>query len=309
MISVFITGGSGLIARYLTKEFASDVQYHVYPVVSTKNLDFSKEIYKGIANVTIVSREEFFQEQFQKNNLAEAYVVHTAFTRSNNGEEIAKSMQYAFQLFNNCKAHGVKGIVNFSSRSVYKEPKPGCLNDEDSEINTDSLIAVAKYGVEMLLKGMFDGTKVKYTSLRVASVNELKTDNNMVRPLNVFVDCVINGSAITVFNGNQIMSFVDPRDVAKAVRLLCSSEKEWKDIYNVGPSVDCTCRLIDMAERVVQIGNELGYPKVDINIIEKDITQTAGLNSNRLQNDVGYLPEITLDMMIRSLFEMKGKIR
>ena len=90
--------------------------------------------------------------------------------------------------------------------------------------------------------------------------------------------------------------------------LLCESDIDWENVYNVGPDSSCTCKLIDMAHRVISIGLDYGYKKVDINVIEKEIQQTAGLNSQLFQDNFGYKPQYNLDLMIRGLYEMKGKL-
>ena len=299
-----ITGGTGLVARYVAEKLDSQ-GFEVILVVSDGRDSFAEELYSGNKNCRIVSRTDFFSEECLNNIIPGAYVVHTAFTRKNEGHEVAKSLDYAYTLFDACKKHGAKGVVNCSSRSIYEEPKEGEFNTEDSPINPTALISTAKYGEELMLRAFFDETKIQFTNLRIASINELKTDNNMVRPLNIFVDCVMNGNNIRVFNGTQTMSFVDPRDVANAVCLILSSDKAWKPVYNVGAGSLCTEKLLDMAKKVVEIGVELGYPEAAIEIVEKDITQTAGMSIDLIKQDFGYEPAISLEIMIRSLFSMK----
>lgn len=299
-----VTGGSGLLGRHIVKRLSSvSTAKEVIAVVSQERIGFAKDLFDGLDNITVLSKDYLFNNL----SLENACVIHTAFTRNNtDGYEISKSLQYCYSLFRKCKSENVKAVINFSSRSVYKEPAPGKLNDESSELNLCGLISVAKYASELLLLSTFENTMIKHTSLRIASVNELKTDNNMIRPLNVFVDCVMNNKPIKVYNGNQIMSFIDPRDVASAVMLLCGTDKEWKTLYNIGPNQDCTCKLIEMAEKVVDIGVRLGYPRVEIDIVPKDIVQTAGLDTERFKKDFGFVPQYSLDSMIESLFAMKG---
>ncbi len=292
------------MARYIIKELSQNKDNRITAIVSSEKQDFASDLYQSLKNVSTMSKDDFFTSQ--KMQLNHSVVIHTAFTRNNtDGYEICKSLQYSYKLFQFCKTEKVKGIINFSSRSVYKEPEPGKLNDENSELYLCGLISTAKYASELLLLSTFEGTGIKHTSVRIASVNELKTDNTIVRPLNVFVDCVINGKDIKVFNGNQIMSFIDPRDVARAISLLCNSNKEWNHLYNIGPNRDCTCKLIEMAKKVVEIGTNLGYNRVGIDIIPKEIVQTAGLDISRFQQDFGFTPKFSLDDMILSLFNMK----
>ena len=302
-MKIIVTGGSGLLARYIVAELQKSIDEISVVVSDQRALFATDKLYND--KITVIPESCFFKDDVLKEKISGACIINTAFTRKNEGHEIAKSLDYAYRLFAACKKYKARSVINCSSRSVYEQPASGEYNTEDSPINADSLIATAKYGSELLLKAFFNESDIQYTNLRIASVNELKLDNNMTRPLNVFVDCVLDGKNITVFNGKQIMSFVDPRDVAKAIRMVCTSENNWKEVYNVGSGTLCTTSLYNMAKRVVEIGVELGYTEVGIDIIEKDISQTAGLNIERIQRDFGFVPDISLDDMIRSLFEMK----
>ena len=297
-----ITGGTGLLARYIIEELLQ-YDFEIVAVVSENRMEFAKTLYSN--NVRLVSNDFFSDANALKKDIPDSCIINTAFTRANEGKEVARSLDYSYSVFDASKRNGAKSVINCSSRSVYEDPGEGCFNTEESEINTDSLIATAKYGSELLLKAFFNGTEIKYTNLRISSINELKLDNNMIRPLNIFVDCVISGKNLTVYNGNQTMSFVDPRDVARAVRMICCSSTDWKDVYNVGSGELGTYRLIDMAKSVVRIGEEFGFPPMGIDIIRKNINQSAGLNNDRIFNDFGFSPKISLDEMIRSLYEMR----
>ncbi len=306
---VFVTGGSGLIARYIVNRFSQDKNYLLYAVVSENRINFAEALYKPFKNVKVITAESLFDDEVKREQLKNSFVIHTAFTRKNDGKEIVRSLQYTYRVFELCKIYSVAGVLNISSRSVYKDPDAGTLNDEDSELCAKGLISAAKYASELLLLSFFanhttGGRGIKYSNLRVSSVNELKTDNNMTRPLNVFVDCIIKGENIKVYGGSQIMSYIDPRDAAEAVYLMCSSgNKSWKDTYNVGSG--CTYTIQELAEKVISIGAELGYAEVNIEVIMKDDFQRAGLNIERIREDFGFEPKITIDEMIRSLFEMK----
>lgn len=303
-MKVIITGGAGLIARYIVREFAR-LNYSIVVVVSKDRLSFANDLYKDIEDLIVVSSKKYFQDDFQKDNIPNSIVIHTAFTRENNGKSIAKSLQYSSEVFEKAKANKARGVINISSRSVYEESNSNKLVIEDDPLDDDSLIATAKHGTELLLKAFFKNTNILYTNVRIASVNELKTDNNMIRPLNVFVDCVLSGDNIQVFGGSQILSFVDPRDVAHAIEKICSSSITWQDTYNIGAEELGTEKILRMAQRVVEIGEALGYKKVDIVIIDKKIKDSVVLCIDRLRNDFAYEPLFSLDDMIYALFEMK----
>ena len=154
-----------------------------------------------------------------------------------------------------------------------------------------------------MLQNLCADTKIKYTNLRIASVNELKLDNTMVRPLNVFVKNVIERRPIKIVGGNQMMSYIDPRDVATSIVKLLQVP-QWQPIYNIGTGWMCTKRLIELANMVVKIGSQLGYNEVPIVIEEKEIYQRAGLDISKITTDTGWIPQISLEMMIKDLYIM-----
>ena len=177
------------------------------------------------------------------------------------------------------------------------------MNTEDSPLNYSPYISLGKIIAERMVANYFGGTSIKFTNLRLGSVNELKLDNTMIRPLNVFVKNVINGEPIRVVGGMQVMSYIDPRDIAAAISSLLKVS-QWKSVYNVGTGWLCTKSLLEMAQMVVRIGKELSYKEVPVNVEEKNVVQRAGLDISRITNDTAWRPQVTLEQMIESLYQM-----
>ena len=299
-----ITGGTGLVARYAAFALAGDSCNTVITAVSEERIPFAEELYSEYANIYVVDKNKLF-DQDNKEDYSDSVVIHTAYTRKNEGEEITRSLDYSFDVFMFAKQKNVRGVIYISSRSVYKEPDEGQLNTESSPVSCSSLIGTAKYATELMLESCFKGSGIRYTSLRISSINELKQDNNMIRPLNVFVDRVMSGENIKVIGGMQVMSFIDPRDVAQAISLVACSDKEWRQVYNVGTGWKATMSLLDMAQIVVDIGAARGYDKANINIEEKEVNQRAGLDITLIKEDFGFEPEIGIERMVDDLFNMK----
>lgn len=290
-----ITGASGLVARYIIEKL-SQVDANQIIAVSSR-IENITQMYSHFANVQCA------ENQCVTDFVRGGVIIHCAFTRTNNGQPVAESVYYAERIFQLAKECEAAAVINISTRSVYIEPKEGELNKEDSELNYNGYISMGKIVVEKMLENMFHDSRTKYSSLRLASVNELKTDNTMVRPLNVFVNNVIHGLPIKVVGGMQVMSFIDPRDVADAVCALLNIE-EWKPVYNVGTGWLCTESLLNMAQRVVRIGINNGYSEVPILVEDKQINQRAGLDISLISKDTGWIPQVTLDDMIESLYKM-----
>lgn len=297
MKTIVVTGASGLVARHLIYELSKNEDYQIVAV--SRQPEKTAELYVGMPVKCITY-----------NNVADfltgAILIHCAFTRNNDGKSVVDSLDVAQKIFISAFKNNVSAVINISSRSVYVEPNEGSLNTEDSALNYAPYISLGKIIEERMVIDLFEGTDILFTNLRLASVNELKRDNTMIRPLNVFVSNVIAGKPIRVIGGMQMMSFIDPRDIATAI---CSLLKiaQWRPIYNVGTGWMCTRSLLEMAKLVVSKGKQLGYKEVLINVEEKNVIQRAGLDISQITEDTGWLPTISIELMIESLYQMLGK--
>ena len=99
------------------------------------------------------------------------------------------------------------------------------------------------------------------------------------------------------------MSYIDPRDIASAISSLLKVP-QWKSVYNVGTGWLCTKSLLEMAQMVVSIGKRMGYEEIPISIEEKNVVQRAGLDISRITNDTAWRPQVSLEQMIESLYQM-----
>lgn len=301
---VYVTGASGLVGRHIISDILSNTDFKIVAVSSCP--DVVAKRHNEFERLVCEDYKMFLSRNAKELINDNQILIHCAFTRKNDSHEVKSSLDLAKSVLVKCAELRIAGFLNISSRSIYKEPEEGQLNTEDSELNLSAPITLGKYAVELMTETIMKTNGIPYSNLRLASVNELKTDNNMVRPLNVFVENTIDGKPIRVVGGMQVMSFIDPRDVATAIRSLLSVEpSQWKNKYNIGTGWICTDTLLNMAKLVVARGEHLGLKPVDIIIEEKMVNQRAGLDITRLTADTGWTPKISLTDMIDALYEMK----
>ena len=93
-MNIFVTGGTGLIARYTIKKLYDQGQYQICAIVSPERKSFAEELYNDLDGIQIINTDSFFCDAFLSEMLPGSYVVHTAFSRKNVGVEIAKSLSY-----------------------------------------------------------------------------------------------------------------------------------------------------------------------------------------------------------------------
>ena len=305
--TIFITGATGLVARFVISELLCKTRFKVIAISSSPEVVNKR--YRSSRLSSIDYKEFLSIDPKDKKFDVEVggyFLIHSAFTRKNDYMEVKRGIDLARDVFKKCVEMNMDGVLNLSSRSVYKEPNEGCLNTEESELFLSGPITLGKYVVEILSDAILGSANVPYSNLRLASVNELKMDNNMVRPLNVFVENVMDGKPLRVIGGMQVMSFIDPRDVATAIlSLLCISPTQWKDKYNIGTGWLCTDTLLNLAHLVIERGKHFGFNPVDVNLENKYVNQRAGLDITRITTDTGWKPVYDLSDMIDSLYEMK----
>lgn len=302
---VLITGASGLVGRHIVKQLSESEKYCVLAVGSNK--ERLRAQFLEYKNVEVYSNDELLQGNIELSTVDT--LVHSAFTRSNAPQLVAEALCYTENVFNMVKQYPNIGILHISTRSVYREPEAGTLNTEDSAIAPSGAIGIAKYASELMLDLMCSSTKQHYCNVRLASVNEIKTENVMVRPINVFVDCMLSGKAISVVGGMQVMSYIAPEDVASAIMALMElPHEEWHRVYNIGTGWMCTKTLLEIAQQVCTIGHEkYGLPCVDINVEDKDVNMHAGLNIERICGQTDWTPKKTLEDMISAVYALKMK--
>jgi nucleoside-diphosphate-sugar epimerase len=301
--NIYITGASGLVGRHLIYDFLTNTNYDIVAISSRPEVVANR--YSNI-RINSISYDDFLSLENDKITDVVNILIHCAFTRKNDSEELRRSLDLSKDILEKCVELEMDGVLNMSSRSIYKEPNEGCLNTEESELYLGGMIVIGKYSVELMVDSVIGMAGIAYSNLRLASVNELKTDNNMVRPLNVFVEKMISGNPINVVGGMQVMSYIDPRDVASAIRsLLQLNPNQWRSVYNIGTGWLCTDTLYNMAKLVVACGVKKGLSPVDICVEEKIVNQHAGLDISRITEDTGWIPQVSLKEMIDSLYEMK----
>jgi nucleoside-diphosphate-sugar epimerase len=298
---ILITGSTGLVATQLIKTLS--INNEIWAISS--RVESIKKDYAKIDSVKCFSNEQLLNGDLDLSIVNT--VIQCAYTRNNDPALVSSASLFASKVFGFALRAKVKKVINVSTRSVYKEPKEGCLNKEEDPIYPNGAIGIGKYTIECMAEEMFKDSGISYTSIRLASVNEVKMKDVLPRPMNFFVDSMINGTPIKVISGKQVMSYIDPRDIADAVSALLSIDSSlWKPIYNIGTGWMATATLLDIAKKIVKIGVEkYNLPEVNISIEPREIDMRAGLDISKITADTGWTPKYGLDDMIVALYNMK----
>lgn len=291
--NIIITGASGLVATELTNLLLdAEESYRIYAV--STHPDKLRERYKDVDNIICLSLDELSILAGKEI----AAVIHCAFARSKDPQDLAKSLLFTSDLLRIVKQIRPKVLVNISSQSVYGQATPP-LWTEQTPPAPDYLYALGKFSTEEMTKLALEGTGIKFTSIRLSSVCE------NARFLNVFAKNALTGQPINIQGGGQMCSFVDVRDVAsglKKVIEIAPRLDSLQKVYNLGSGKTRTIKeLAEDTKRLVE--QEKGI-NVALNVIPADIHLEVGMDISLFCKTFDWAPMFDYDDMVQSLISL-----
>lgn len=291
MKRVVITGASGMVATELALLLQKDGGYEI-SLISTSPDKYRNRFddphtkwysLNGFRKHALESRQRF------------DVLIHAGFARSSEGEKIADSLQFTQKVAEMAKDIKVGAFVNISSQSVYgKIHAP--LWTEDTPPVPDYLYAVGKYASELLGNAILKPTGINYTNIRLSSVCE------NARFLKIFVSNALENKPINVQGGNQLLSFIDVRDVASALKLVIDKADKFifQPTYNLSTGNSHT--ILEMAQMVKTVGETDYDLSPEVTVEPADIRMEVGMDSSRFQSEFSWHPIYDLEDMITALY-------
>lgn len=291
---ILVTGARGFLGQEIILTLNKDKKFQNRIIaLDLMRLEFQKDIQS-------YSLEDWQSGLLPLNEVDS--IINCAFARSNKGEELAKSLIFTKDFFEDSSRKEVKSIINISTQSVYGLPyKP--LWTETTPVTVDSLYAMAKLSTELITEIICKNSNpnISFTNIRLSSLVGRGFD---IRIINRFIDNVINGETIRILGGNQIFSFLDVRDAAQGiVSLLNIPPSSWSKVYNLGSK--WTYSLLDIAICIKEIAKEFSFNCVEIAIDESDNVFESGIDSTLLYNETNWTPIYDMEKIVRDIFSYK----
>ena len=298
MKRIIITGASGLVATELTIRILAETNACLY-LLSTQPEIIKKRYLQSSERVFCFTLTSFAQYIEQNRDIISFDVcIHTAFSRSTNGNLIAESLHYQQELLSILKTTDLKVFANISSQSVYgKMSEP--LWTERTPVEPDYLYAMGKYSSEIITKLMLEDTNIKWTNIRLCSVCE------NARFVRVFIQNAIEGKPIHLTAPDQQCSFIEVQDVADAlVKFIKYADNiNLMEVYNLGANLVNT--IGDIALKVKNIGEtKYGLPSIIITESESDNNVRIGMDANLFMQTFNWVPQRDMNDMIIEMYEM-----
>ena len=294
--TVLITGAGGFLASELIKQLSETRDSQIMALTSNKDnllrmFDFDKRIL-----CFDIEDWKNMKLPWKKINT----IVHCAFARTSYGGDVAKSLNFTNELFQEALKEEVPSIINISSRSVYGQAQNTPWT-EKTMVDPESLYALAKYSSEIITNniGGFSKNKTRTTNIRLGSL--IGNCSNQ-RITTKFVNNAIRNQTIQIVGGKQVFSYLDVRDAAAGIiALLSFDSSQWKKVYNLGSND--SYGIIEVANIVVETAKYYTNNQIKIEIDEKEIHLDAEMDSSLFYNDTQWEPRYKLKDTIESLFK------
>lgn len=299
--TILITGAGGFLGSELINQLTNRRDYTVYALTSNKSQLLSG--FPEAKKLTVYSMQDWETSNIPLQKVDT--VIHCAFSRSDDGRDLARSLEFTGEILSrSCKA-GVTSFINISSEGVYGNAK-GIWN-ENTNPEPYTLYALAKFATEILMKNSLQSpsNKTVTTNLRLSSLvgdgMDTNKQNHAVKITSTFIGNAIKGEPIKIVGGDQMFSYMDVRDAASAIISLLELEpSKRKNLYNLG--TDIKTSLLEVA-KIVQIvsGKYIDLP-VRIDVEKKDIQMIKIMDTTRFFKDTGWRPQFDMQSIIDSLF-------
>lgn len=289
MRKVLVTGASGFLGHHLVQELLKQDNTEVIAVLGRPE-DKANSLPQS-DRIVVYPCSDLFSTDFGHIDT----LIHTAFSRGDNLPGLSRSIEMTEQVIEMVNKQDIDSIINISSQGIYKGLKSGERVDENGFVEPDTAYGLSKWAVENMLKL---GCTKRYTNIRMASLS------SNARFLDFFVDSVIAGKVITVTAPHQYASIMD---VSDAVRGILSIEgldlAEREEVYNLGPGVQYS--ILDYAETANTIGQNFGYPAVEIKVDDNGKTFAICMDCSKLEQQTSWKPIVQKETMLSNLFSRK----
>lgn len=258
---ILITGGSGLIGTYLTKELLKTRKYQI-TIVDKRSLkgNFQEELtrfpYKITPRVKGIRfvKSDFSNIKIMLPLLKKAdYLFHLAAMvgvdncRLNPKEVIKVNLTDTKKLIDWCVRSKIKKIIFASSSEIYGNSKelPFGENNKPSPISD---YAKCKLKIEKYLKKVQEKSSMKVGIVRFFNVYG-PGQKDMVIP--IFIDAASKNEPLTVLgDGNQTRTFMYAEDAARGIHKIFNFDSDY-EIFNIGSEDEI--KIKDLAKIILKL--------------------------------------------------------
>lgn len=268
---ILITGSSGLCGSYLTEFFEKTKEFEVY---STSRKTKSRENHL-IRDLSKTIPKNIFPQKID-------FIIHCAFNVNQNNNDfnvINQNLQITKNLLEYAKLSNVKGIINFSSVSIYGFERKNFMFTEMIPAFPSTYYGISKFLVEKIFNYLQNSIKI--SNLRLGYVLSRCIPERYF--ISRFIKKLKNNDSIELINPNTTrFNFIFINDIAKLCKLIIYKEKF--ETYNI---------VNDENPTLKKVFNEIKkhYPKSNSTITEsfsQKIELSNSYSNEKIKNEFNF---------------------
>ena len=297
--TVFVTGAGGYVGSLLIPALLKEG----YKVRAHDIYWYGEDVFDGVedkSNLTMIKGDLRDADLLKETLPGSDAVIHLACISNDPSYDLdpnlAKTINYdAFlPLVDIAKESSVKRFIYASSSSVY-----GIKDDPEvtEDLPLEPLTDYSKYKAmceDYLNKAASDEFTV--TTIRPSTVCGYAPRLRLDLTVNILTNHAINNGKITVFGGQQKRPNLHIKDMVEVYLFMLKQDtaKIQNKIYNVGYE---NFKVMEIAEKVkATLGTD-----VDIVVTPTDDNRSYHVNSDKIKNELGFVPKHTIEDAIMDL--------
>ncbi|MCG7333058.1 NAD-dependent epimerase/dehydratase family protein [Salinicoccus roseus] len=290
MKNILVTGASGFLGESLVRELYKMSDINVYAISSR-----DKDLLRKYPDIKVNNFNDFIRNKDEFPNID--LVFNCSFSRTSEGKELAKSLEFTAILAETCANSEVKGFVNISSQSVYNQQRESAAI-ESSIVMPDSKYAIAKYATEVVTSTILSKSETSFTNIRLASLSGIDFNHRLTSRM---VKKAIESESLNVNNGSQKIAYLDVKDATHGLlQLIKSDPKLWKSVYNLG--IKNYYYLIEIAEKIKCLMYQKEGKEIIIDKKESDDYINLTLNTTSFSKDFNWSKHWDIEKDLEELY-------
>ncbi len=298
---IFITGGGGYCGTTLVPLLlAKDFKVTVYDTFYFGNFLPKNE------NLNIINGDIRDYEKIASTSKEHDIFLSLACISNDASFELDENLSTSINLNSfepmvlAAKKNKIKRFIYASSSSVYGVSDKPDVN-EDHPLVPLTLYNKYKGECEPILEKYTDENFIGVT-FRPATVCGYSPRLRLDLSVNILTNHAVNKNVITVFGGDQLRPNLHIKDYCNAVQLFIDAPKEViaNQKFNVGYQ---NLSIMDIAIIVKKVVEEEYNKKKSIDIIrtESDDNRSYHINSDKIKNLLGFVPQFTIEDAVKDL--------